>query len=294
MSDRESPGPYAGAVTMHLGEFLNVFDLWYPSNTALKGDPVGLVWGDQEQPLNRVMLAVDPVQAVADEAVANNVDLLLVHHPLLLRPVSSLPRTWFKGRVLHTLAAANCALLTAHTNADQAAAGVSAALAEALGVRDAVALVPHERAMPTPIENQPWEGPVGLGRLGDIEPQSLSDFAQRIAGVLPHVVGGIKVSGAPETVVSRVALCGGAGDSLLDVVAQTDADVYLTSDLRHHVASEFREQTGKALIDVAHWAAESIWLPLLADRIAATWAKLSVVVSQVQTDPWDFSVKETM
>src|SRR3546814_16727256 len=68
---------------------------------------------------------------------------------------------------------------------------------------------------------------------------------------------GVRVSGDPERVVRRVAVCGGAGDFLLDRLAGSDADVYLTSDLRHHPAAEFVEKGGPALIDVAHWAAES-------------------------------------
>ena len=77
---------------------------------------------------------------------------------------------------------------------------------------------------------------------------------------------GVRVAGDPDRVVRRVAVCGGAGDFLLDAVRRTDADVYVTSDLRHHPASEFLEQGGPALVDVAHWAAESTWLPVVAAK----------------------------
>ena len=98
--------------------------------------------------------------------------------------------------------------------------------------------------------------------------------------------------GSPATrtgVVRRVAVCGGAGDFLLDTVRGTDADVYVTSDLRHHPTSEFREHDGPALVDVAHWAAEWTWLPVVqAKLVAALGDTVEARVSTIRTDPWDF------
>jgi putative NIF3 family GTP cyclohydrolase 1 type 2 len=93
--------------------------------------------------------------------------------------------------------------------------------------------------------------------------------------------------------VETVALCGGAGDFLLDRARSAGADVYLTSDLRHHPASELREHAGlggaPALVDVAHWAAEWTWLPVLRDRLVAELGDtVDVHVSTTNTDPWTF------
>jgi putative NIF3 family GTP cyclohydrolase 1 type 2 len=82
-------------------------------------------------------------------------------------------------------------------------------------------------------------------------------------------------------------VCGGAGDFLLDTVARTDADVYVTSDLRHHPAAEFVEKGGPALVDVAHWAAEWTWLPAVAERLRAELGDgVHTRVSELVTDPW--------
>jgi putative NIF3 family GTP cyclohydrolase 1 type 2 len=91
--------------------------------------------------------------------------------------------------------------------------------------------------------------------------------------------------------VRRVAVCGGAGDFLLDAVLATDADVYVTSDLRHHPASEFLEKGGPALVDVAHWAAEWTWLPVVEARVRAALGDVEgdtvdTRVSRIPTDPW--------
>jgi dinuclear metal center YbgI/SA1388 family protein len=119
-----------------LAEVVRSLERRYPPSTAESWDAVGLVTGDPAQPVRRVLLAVDPVAAVVDEAIAWGADLVLVHHPLLLRPVSSIAATTFKGALLHRLVRAGVALHAAHTNADAAARGVADALALAVGLVD--------------------------------------------------------------------------------------------------------------------------------------------------------------
>jgi putative NIF3 family GTP cyclohydrolase 1 type 2 len=99
----------------------------------------------------------------------------------------------------------------------------------------------------------------------------------------------VRVGGDPDRVVRRVAVCGGAGDFLLDEVAGGDADVYVTSDLRHHPASEFLEKNGPALVDISHWAAEWTWLPVVEARVrGALGDTVETRVSTLVTDPWEF------
>lgn len=371
-----------------VGEVLALLEDWYPPHRADDWDRVGLICGDPSESVERVLLAVDPVRAVAREAVAGNTDLLIVHHPLLLRGTSSVAATDPKGRVVHDLIRSGCALYAAHTNADAPRWGVSESLALALGLEgvlplEADALEPMDKLVvfvpveaeesvrsaitsagagaigdytdctftssgegrfrPLPGANpyvgsigevervdevriesvlprakrlavlaamgaaHPYEEPAydvfeiasltddtrGSGRIGRLsEPMSLREFAERVRDVLPQTAHGVRVAGDPERQIERVALCGGAGDFLLDRARSAGADVYLTSDLRHHPASEFREHDDCALIDVAHWAAEWTWLPVLADRLrtalAEKGANVEVHISEIVTDPWTF------
>jgi len=93
-----------------------------------------------------------------------------------------------------------------------------------------------------------------------------------------------------------VALCAGAGDSLLSDPGVQKADVYITSDLRHHPASEARENArvagGPALLDISHWAAEWLWLEVAAEQLRAEHPELTITVSDLRTDPWDFAVTQ--
>lgn len=374
---------------MTLRDVTGILDELYPPGTAEGWDAVGLVTGDPAQPVRKVLLAVDPVAAVAAEAEEWGADLLLTHHPLLLRPVHSVAATSFKGAVVHRLLRAGIALHVAHTNADAARDGVAEALAEAVGLAELrplqpaaleldkiVVFVPREHAEPLvdalaaagagtigdyarcawttsgtgtfePLEGarpavgevgrretvpevrvemvlprrhraavvaamraaHPYEEPAfdvlelaalpgstGIGRVGTLPPgTTLRDFAERVAAVLPRTAHGVRVAGALDAEVRTVAVVGGAGDSLLDAVRASGADVYLTADLRHHPTSEARERAefegrGPALVDVSHFASEWPWLERAAAALRAAVAERGATVetrvSTLCTDPW--------
>lgn len=264
--------------TLTVRDVVSLMERRYPPDLASEWDAVGLAVGDPAASVTRVLFAVDAVQAVVDEAIERRCDLVVTHHPLYLRGTSTVAATTAKGRVVHDLIGHGIALYTAHTNADHARAGVSDALADLLGVHDTVPIEPL--ADPT----------VGTGRIGCLdEATTLADFARRVAAVLPDTAAGVRVLGSPERVVQTVAICGGAGDSLLGAVAAT-ADVYVTSDLRHHPAQEHGLDGGCALIDVAHWAGEWPWLPVVAAALAGdareAGSTVDIHVSTVCTDPW--------
>lgn len=375
-----------------LAGFVSVLEDLYPPATAESWDAVGLVCGDPGAPVRRVLLAVDPLADVVAEAIAWQADLVLAHHPLFLRPVHGVPATTAKGRVVHDLVRAGCALYVAHTNADSARPGVSDALARILGVDrleplsalpgepldKVVTFVPHAGAgglvdalaaagagtigdysrcawtttgtgtfLPgstaSPAVGEPgrvqevpetrvemvlprnrrdqvvaalraahpyeepafdvlelasWSSPRGIGRVGTLPgPTTLERFVELVASALPATSQGVRAAGPRSAVVERVAVCGGAGDSLLDAVRASGADVYVTADLRHHPASEARERAGGGppyLVDVAHWASEWPWLhgcsAQLAAALGAAGTTVELRVSEARTDPWTFRV----
>lgn len=271
-----------------LGDVVDLLHAWYPPETAAGWDAVGLVTGDPAASCAKVLFAVDPTPAVAEEAAAWGADLLVTHHPLFLRPVHGFAPITPKGRTVWTLMQAGCGLLAAHTNADQALDGVSEAMAYALGLSDVRPLEPLPAA----------DSATGFGRIGVLpEPLSLADFARHVADSLPATVAGVRAAapggdnGGTDRTIRTVALCGGAGDSLLPSVRSSAADVYVTSDLRHHVSSEFLEEGGTALVDVPHWAAEWTWLPVVAKRLQeALGDRVATRVSEIVTDPWTLRI----
>jgi dinuclear metal center YbgI/SA1388 family protein len=135
----------------------------------------------------------------------------------------------------------------------------------------------------------PFPTDSGIGRVCTLpEPEPLSAFVARAGAALPATSWGVRAAGDPDALVSRVAVCGGAGDSLLDVVATVGVQAYLTADLRHHPADEHRRTSDVALVDVAHWASEYPWCAQAAGVLTGHFGEaLPVRVSSVRTDPWN-------
>ncbi|MFD6435086.1 Nif3-like dinuclear metal center hexameric protein [Streptomyces venezuelae] len=265
-----------------LSEVIAALDVMWPADLAESWDAVGTVCGDPDAEVSRVLFAVDPVQEIADEAVALGAQLLVTHHPLYLRGTTTVAASTFKGRVVHDLIKHDVALHVAHTNADRADPGVSDALAGALDLRVVRPLVP-DPADP--------RGRRGLGRVCELDhPVTLAELADRAAKRLPATAQGIRVAGDPDAPIRTVAVSGGSGDSLFDDVRAAGVDAFLTADLRHHPVSEARAQAPLALLDAAHWATEWPWCELAAaqlDEISDRhgWG-LRVHVSKTVTDPW--------
>jgi dinuclear metal center YbgI/SA1388 family protein len=369
-----------------LREVVAVLDSLYDPLRADDWDAVGTVVGDPDANVTKILFAVDPVQAVVDEAIAWGADLVVTHHPLYLRGVTSVAATTPKGRVVHDLISNGIALHTCHTNADAPPLGVSESMALVLGLTDVrpletdgdatdlwvvhvpeadterVAAAMHEAgagmignydhakfvsngtgsfrpigdAHPTigeigkiehvdelrlemvaapahrerirsamlaahPYEEVAYEviatvprpSNRGSGRVGTLAAATtLKDFAHLVSDRLPGHHSATRVAGDPEADIRTVALCGGSGDFLLGTAQAAGADVYVTSDLRHHPVSEHREGAGAcAVIDVPHWAAEWTWLPVVAREVAERLgATVETTVSTIVTDPWTFTV----
>ncbi len=130
----------------------------------------------------------------------------------------------------------------------------------------------------------------GLGRVGDLPATtSAGDFLATTAATLPRTAAGVRLAGDPARPVRRVAVCGGAGDDLVDAALAAGADLLVTADLRHHVTLEALER-GLLMIDAGHWASEWPWLGDCADRVMRALAErghtVGTTVSSLVTDPW--------
>jgi dinuclear metal center YbgI/SA1388 family protein len=265
-----------------VADVVAVLENAYPQRRAESWDAVGLVCGDPAEQVRRVLFVVDVVAATVDEALDVGAQLIVAHHPLLLRGVHGVPASTVKGLAVHRLIRGGVALFVAHTNADVADPGVSDALARRIGLADLRPLVPL-----------PDEPTCGSGRIGRLaRPVPLREFAELVAARLPATAAGVRAAGDPSRAVRSVAVCGGAGDSYLAAAAAAGVDAYVTADLRHHPASEHAEAGGPALVDVAHWASERPWLDDAAAvlRGAAPTDTVETLVSDLVTDPWALAV----
>jgi dinuclear metal center YbgI/SA1388 family protein len=259
-------------------EVVDVLDRRYPRDWAEQWDRVGLVLGEFDREVSRVLCVVDCVPETVDEALAVGADLIVAHHPLLLKPVSSIAPDTYKGRIIHRLIRAGVALYAAHTNADIANPGVSDALAARLDLLDLRPLVAAQ--------GPGAGGGRGIGRIGELAaPLTLAELTDLAVLRLPVTAAGVRAAGDPAAVIRTVAVCGGAGDGFLTAATEAGVDAYLCADLRHHPASEHLAAGGPALLDVAHWASERPWLDEVAGWLGEEFA-IEALVSDLDTDPW--------
>lgn len=256
-------------------DIANILNALYRPDTAQEWDVNGLNLGSENKVVEKILFSVDVTKAVVDEAIEEKVDLIISHHPLMLHPVSLLPEESLKGELVAKLIKSDIALFNAHTNADAATEGVNQALAKVLGLFEL-----------RPINE------TGIGRVGKLaSPMSLLDFANFVKVNLPPTKNAVLVSGDLEKEIKTVAVCGGAGDSLLEEVRELAVDVFVTADLRHHPAQDNKELAGPALVSVSHWASEWPWLNAcqadLKRELEKAALSVEMKVSTLNTDPWD-------
>ena len=275
MTLRRKPMP------LPLSNLLGTFESLWPLSGAEEWDRPGLTTGNANQAITKALLCVDVTLEVLSEAKQLGCELVISHHPLLLKGVNFLSEDQLKGELVSFAVKNSIAVYSAHTNADIVVDGVSDILAQQLGLANTKPLIATEVG-------------VGHGRIGKLKnPQSLSGFARFVASCLPDTHAPVRVAGDLNRMIETVAVVGGAGDSFIPAAAQSGADLFITSDLRHHVALDAVSDPANplALIDISHFAAESLWLKPTEITLSKLIPEVSFVVSQISTDPWSMSVQ---
>lgn len=123
-------------------EIISLFEQFSPKKYAMEGDKIGLQVGDLSRPVKRVMIALDVLDEVVEEAISQGVDLIIAHHPPIFRSLSKITMDNPSGKLMHKLIKHDIAVYAAHTNLDVAKGGVNDLLSDALGLQDAEVLVP--------------------------------------------------------------------------------------------------------------------------------------------------------
>ncbi|MBT1161189.1 MULTISPECIES: Nif3-like dinuclear metal center hexameric protein [Bifidobacterium] len=290
-----------------LKQIVDVLETLYPLRYAESWDEPGLIVGDPSAPVTRIMFAADPTMAVVDAAIERGVDLLVTHHPLLFRSVHQVSGLGARGDIVRRLYQSGCALWVGHTNADSAYRGVGQAAADLFGLVDQHPLVPIRDDEAASAGHE-----VGLGRVGRLaQPMTFEAFARRVADILPHTELGVTASGPLDQMIATVAVLPGSGDSLFDEVRASGSDVYVTSDLRHHPATDAIEQARyeatmrtqgirvglgderirPLLVNTPHSAIESLWFHYAIEDVPnaveqATGQRPDVEWLRMNTDPW--------
>jgi dinuclear metal center YbgI/SA1388 family protein len=252
---------------MRIADLASCMEALAPLALAESWDNVGLIVGDREAPLRGVLVAVDLSPEVMREAERAKADAVVAYHPPVFQPLKRL----LAGDLGYEAARRGLAVYSPHTALDVAEGGTNDALADVLGVKDR-----------RPLRSKVPGGP-GIGRVGDVAPVAAARLAEgvKLALRLSHLL----VAGSLDRNVTRVAVCAGAGGSLVDDAAAAGAQVFLAGELGHHDALR-AARLGLTVLCTLHSNTERLALPPLARRMRERLPGVEVRVSEADRDPF--------
>lgn len=247
-------------------------------------DNSGLLVGDANALVDKVLLTLDLTEKVIDEAIENSFHLVISHHPLIFKGLKSILVDDTTGRIITKAIKHDISIAAMHTNIDNSFYGVNRVLAEQLGLKDLQILRSSQQSA---ISDQRLEIQVGSGMLGVLENEiSENDFLKIIKEKLN--VGAIRHSEFLNKPIRKVAICGGSGAFLIDDAKRCGADVYVTADLKYH---DFFDADNEILIvDAGHFETEQFTKQLFADIILKKNPKFAVQISRVNTNSVNYFV----
>lgn len=248
---------------------LEVFNKYFPKDMAYSWDNVGLQVGTLNKEVNTILIALDLTKEVVNEAIENDVDLIITHHPLIFKPLKSINTDHFKGSIIESLIKYDIALYAAHTNFDVAQNGMDQILADMLGLQ-------NKEHLETLNET------AGLGIIGEIDEMSMIDFITFTKKVFNLEYA--KFIGDINQQVKTVAISGGSGSINIQNAIHKQADIFITGDLTYHYAVDCKEE-GLNALDVGH-NIEKYFAQSLKDLLVNEGIDCDIIVSSINTNPY--------
>lgn len=257
---------------MKCKDFIQILRQQADESRACSWDNVGLLVGSMQKEIKKVYIALDASDEAVSEAAAAEADFLLTHHPLIFQGMKRVTQEDIIGRRVMALIRADISYYAMHTNFD--IMGMAELAAEKIHLQNGV---------PLEVTGEVDGRAAGIGRVGALErPMSLEACCTLVKEAFgrKHV----KVFGDLQAMVSRAAICPGAGKSNVTDARNAGAQVYITGDIDHHTGID-AAAAGMAVIDAGHYGIEHIFIPYMAGYIRQHAPEL-IVTEQAVTEPF--------
>ena len=233
---------------MRIKEIAEAIEQYAPLRLQEEWDNAGIQVGDPEAEVQGVLLCTDATEAVVAEAIERGFNLVIAHHPLIFRGLKKIMGRTPVERAVAMAIKHDITIYSAHTNMDSAWQGVSFRMADKIGMKNVQFLDVND----VPPYGDSNATTAGCGVIGDIDPAPAREVLQRVKAAFE--VGAVRYSGDGDTIVGRVALCGGAGGFLLDKAVTMGAQLYVTADMRYH---DFLDNSQRIVVaDIGHYESE--------------------------------------
>jgi dinuclear metal center YbgI/SA1388 family protein len=241
-------------------------------------DNTGLITGNANWNCTGAIISLDATEAVVHEAIQNNCNLIIAHHPIIFSGLKKITGSNYVEKTIIAAIKNDIAIYAIHTNLDNVLHGVNAAIADKLGLINRQVLQPKNEVLPLAGTNYQ----IGSGLLGELpEPLREMDFLGNIKEKFNLSV--IKYTGLLGKPVKKVALCGGAGSFLIGAATAAGADFYISADIKYH---EFFDASNRLVIaDIGHYESEQFTIGLLFDILREKFPTFAVLKTGVKTNP---------
>lgn len=261
---------------MKIREITALIEQFAPLALQESYDNAGLIVGREEDEVHKALLAVDVTEAVLDEAEREGCDLIITHHPLVFHPLKRFNSADYVQRGIERAIRRGIALYACHTNLDSTRGGMSWYLAEQLGIEELELLEPRA--------NDPMSG---FGVVGTLPwPRKLEEYLCEVKQRLS--IGAIRHSAPVERPVRRVAVCTGAGASLMAQARRAGCDLYLTADLKYN---DFMTPDGAFTVaDIGHFESEYCAIDILFGILSKKMITFAVRKSECSCNPIHYLV----
>ena len=248
---------------MKVKDIVAVIEEFAPLSIQEGWDNSGLCVGSPDDEVTSALFALDCTEELVDEAVACGADMIITHHPLIFSGLKKISPDDQVGAAVIKAIKNGIAIYAAHTNADKVIAGVSGAMAAKLGLADVRIL------------SEDGEG-TGLGVVGDL-PQPLT--ADEAVALVKEKFGlkMLKASRPSDGLISRVAMCGGSGGSLIGAARRSGAQLYISGDISYH---NFFAPEGFLIMDIGHYESEIEIVNILFSLIMKKFPTFAVRITQ--------------
>lgn len=254
---------------MKLKEIIAALERLAPPRLQEEWDNSGLQVGFPEAEVSRVLVCLDITEAIVDEAVAKQCNMIVSHHPLLFKALRQVSDATYQQRCVVRALSAGISIYSAHTSLDNAPGGVNHKIAGLLGLQNLRWLAPLEGE------------DAGSGLVGELpRPEKDADFLARVKRSFG--VQCLRHSALDGREIRRVALCGGAGAFLLGDAVRAGADCFLSGEFHYH---DYFENGGVLLAELGHYQSEQFTQDLLLDWLTANCPGLEVLKTAIDTNP---------
>lgn len=266
---------------MILRDLMNIIEKKYPCSLAESWDNVGLMFGDDQQEIHKVLVALEANEAVIEEAIAQEVDLIITHHPFYFSKFRSITSDTMKGKLTLRLMKHNIALYSMHTNYDIAFDGMNDQFLKHIGFTSDAIFLPAD-APAWYLEEHGGKAP-GLGRICTLNnSMTLVELCNHLKEKL-HMHQ-IRFVGHPDTIITNVAVITGAAADYYNDAKAAGADVLISGDLKYHTAQDAFDAK-MPIIDCGHYETEHIFSHALCDYLA-TIPEIHCIPSRLNINPF--------